>query len=84
LASLSVYPNPSTGGLAYLRLDHFSAGTYQLQLINSEGKVVFGKDLSIPSGNSSQSVDLSRFPKGVYLIRLTIPGQKTFEKTIIH
>jgi hypothetical protein len=83
LASLSVYPNPSTGGLAYLQLNHFSAGTYQLQLINSEGKVVLGKDVSIPSGNSSQSVDLSRFPKGVYLIRLTMPGQKTFEKTII-
>ncbi|MGN6803186.1 MAG: T9SS type A sorting domain-containing protein [Ginsengibacter sp.] len=84
IASLSVYPNPSRANLVYLQLDHFSAGIGHLQLINSEGKIVLAKDLSLSSGSSNQSVDLSRLPKGIYLIRIIAPDHTIINKRIIH
>jgi hypothetical protein len=66
--TVNVYPNPSAG-LINIDLEE-SAGFSELQIINPQGSVVYKKDLGdlIP-GRSLIVADLSKYPKGVYILR---------------
>jgi hypothetical protein len=65
---VKVYPNPSQG-LINIELEE-SEGFSYLQIINSQGVVVYNQDLGklIP-GKSLIVADLSKFPKGVYVLK---------------
>jgi hypothetical protein len=66
--TVNVYPNPSTG-LINIDLEE-SAGFSEIQLINPQGAVVYSKGLgNAAPGRSLIVADLSKFPKGVYLLR---------------
>jgi hypothetical protein len=63
-----VYPNP-TSGLINVDLEE-SAGFSELQVINPQGSVVYRKDLkNLMPGKTTIVADLSKYPKGVYLLR---------------
>ncbi|MDP4284913.1 MAG: T9SS type A sorting domain-containing protein [Bacteroidota bacterium] len=84
IPSLSVYPNPATGGTVRLQMNQMVSGSYHLKLINSEGKVMIEKDLSLPAGNSNETLNISRFPKGIYQLKITAPDHTTMVKSIVH
>jgi hypothetical protein len=66
--TVNIYPNPSSG-LINIDLEE-SSGFSELQIINPQGAVVYRKDLgSLAPGRSLIIADLSKFPKGVYLLR---------------
>jgi len=67
-SSVNVYPNP-TEGLINIDLED-AAGFSELQIINPQGQVVYRKDLGdLSPGRSIIVADLSKFPRGVYLLR---------------
>lgn len=84
VTSLVIYPNPVRGDVVHLQINHLTQGTSHLQLINSEGKVVIEKELTHPAGTSNETINLSRLPKGIYMLLLTNPGNSTIKRTIVH
>lgn len=67
--TVKVYPNPSSG-IFNIELEE-STGFSELQILNPLGSVVFEKAPGklTTTGKSLIVADLSRFPKGVYLLR---------------
>jgi hypothetical protein len=66
--TVNVYPNPTTG-LINIDLEE-SSGFSELQIINCQGSIVYRKDLgSLMPGKSTIIADLSKYPKGVYVLR---------------
>jgi hypothetical protein len=66
--AVKVYPNPSAG-LINIELEE-SGGFSELQIINPQGVIVYRKDLgNLIPGRSLIIADLSKYPKGVYVLR---------------
>lgn len=72
--NISVYPNP-TNGLIFLDLDNVSIS--EINILNVLGGTVY------KSNKKVSSIDLSKSPKGLYLLLLTNNGQIFTKKIII-
>ncbi|KAA9340907.1 GEVED domain-containing protein [Adhaeribacter soli] len=66
-ALFEVYPNPSSG-LVNLKLKQNRAD-FKVEISNMLGQVLLSEPLK-PSGSKTQQLDLRRFSKGVYFIRI--------------
>jgi len=75
--SVSVYPNPTSD---FLQVEWGSGPSPDhWELFDSLGrKIVFGT-----CAGEGEKIDLSRFPKGTYLLRLTKNGMPVFSETIV-
>lgn len=67
---LQIYPNPVKD---YLYLNSNEA--FQIQLYDFTGKLIWQ--------NSGNQMDISLFPNGIYIIKITSDSGKTFVKKII-
>jgi hypothetical protein len=64
------YPNPASN---FLKLDIFSAQNVSnaiIEIISTNGQIVYSEKLKIEKGNLIQNIDLSEIPSGLYLIQL--------------
>lgn len=75
---ISVYPNPIS---TELNIQIPQQGTYQVQLINSEGKRVYSNSKTIESYSKLQ-VNTSHFPKGIYFLSIQGEGLD-YQETVI-
>lgn len=62
---ISIYPNPAND-----RIQIMASGKYQLQITDIQGRVI--ETRSIIGGDI---IDVSEFPNGIYLARMSNPGQ---------
>lgn len=77
-AAFKVFPNPSSG-IFYLTTDKIETYKKELEIYNVFGEKVY----SIPlMKQSSNKIDISDSPKGIYLLKL-IKGEKTYSIKII-
>lgn len=63
--SLRLYPNP-TGGTVQVDMEGFAGGAVQFSIRNAQGALLRTSSLSMPSGNTTQTVDLGDLPRGLY------------------
>ena len=75
-SGFSVYPNPSSG---IVNLGNENNSEYNFTISNLVGQIVFDGKIS---SYSNQSVDLSKFSKGVYSIEFSNTKQ-TYSKKIV-
>ncbi|MEL7339447.1 MAG: T9SS type A sorting domain-containing protein, partial [Bacteroidota bacterium] len=68
--ALSAYPNP-TQDIVEIRYAAFRAGTLDLRVFNSLGQVVHQQRLTYDKGNQFQTLDLSGWKAGLYILELT-------------
>jgi subtilisin-like proprotein convertase family protein len=61
---VSVYPNPANN---HININIDKEGTYKLEIFNLEGKKLISKDIA---GISNNTIDISGFNTGIYLIRI--------------
>jgi len=74
-----LFPNPSTG-VFHVKAQGFKEGT--VTIFNQQGTPLIRSSFSdLPS--DGLSFDLSRFPKGLYIVRLTSESHIWFDKLII-
>ena len=68
-ATFRIYPNPTQGKVKVER-DNFSSptGTYQLQIVDSRGKVTQRSNVDFQNGFIT--INLENYPAGVYQITL--------------
>jgi hypothetical protein len=80
-SSLLIYPNPNKGEFSISFYTN-SKKTYQLNLYNTFGQVVYEKKLIGIYGAYSQDIDLKNYLSGIYLLTLSdgkgIASKKVF------
>lgn len=67
LASISVYPNPSSGQ-AGIKFVAVKAGLYRVQVTNAAGQAVSHKEMQVAGTDFKQ---LAVLPKGTYCVTIT-------------
>lgn len=80
---LSIFPNPTTDKVNI----QFSSATPQdvtLSLTTLHGERIYLKELQSFSGQFNESIDLTSFAKGVYLVKITSAQGSTVRKIVLH
>jgi hypothetical protein len=67
----TVYPNPTTGKIIINSLD-----IYNIKILNIQGELVIESE-------GKHEVDLTDYPKGIYIIELYTKNKKTIKKVIL-
>lgn len=82
LTNLSVYPNPSSGKFQFTLDGLLLVKSYNLAVYNIQGEKIFAAtDLKQQTSNE---IDLSGFPKGIYFIRLlTDDRRENYDRKIV-
>lgn len=80
---VAVYPNPVRGGVIGLEWQNGAQGTYQVALIDGQGKEVFVAIMEHTGGSSHQSLPVNKkLPAGTYYLRIR-KGDVDFHQTIL-
>lgn len=67
-----LYPNPGNG-LFTIDYTNDISETINIEVINITGSKVAVKTWNVNNGNNRQQLDLSMYPKGFYIVRVTSP-----------
>ena len=83
--NIALYPNPAKDKLQ-LQVENDKQTTLHVQVVTQDGKVVLSKQVAVPQGASSQSINISQLAAGHYFLKV-LPGDKepvviAFEKTL--
>jgi hypothetical protein len=79
---IQVYPNPTKGSL-HLKLGEINLQDAMLEVIDLQGKKVFGKDMGQMKEGEIYSIDLPLSAKGMYILHLSSQQGKLKQKLII-
>jgi hypothetical protein len=79
---VTIHPNPNSG--VFTIETEFAITSLEVQMTNLHGYVVFEKNyLQIPANGWDDTIDLSKHPKGVYLLHLKVDGKQSTQKVVI-
>ncbi|MEO6732237.1 MAG: T9SS type A sorting domain-containing protein [Ferruginibacter sp.] len=77
--SISIYPNPITGNTINLQFTNQPMGLYYVRLLNNSGQVVYSKNLTINSGNISQTLVMNKhLSGGLYQLEVKAPDNTIY------
>lgn len=82
LNSFSIYPNPVITGQLNLLYEGTETGPAKVEIRDLTGKLLISNQLP-GSGFYHHQIDLSRIPKGIYLVNFTIGRYSDSQKLII-
>lgn len=80
LSALKVMPNPSNGVLT-LRFQSDAVPTV-IRVTDLQGKVIYQENLSSFNGNYDNSIDLSKHPKGMYVLLIEQGNKRHAERLV--
>jgi len=75
-----IYPNPNTGRFTVDFVDPLRADSFY-SVYDSMGKLLYQRPL--PSGATTEEVDLARFGRGIYLLKITDPEGVRTERVVV-
>jgi hypothetical protein len=71
-SSIKAYPNPVTNGIINITFQNQPKGLYTIQLLNSDGSLVFSTTIQHEGGTATKAIQLSsNVAKGVYQLKIT-------------
>lgn len=79
---LQIYPNPADKEVT-IQMNFEEKANTTITVTNSEGKVMAQYQAGEISGAFSQTVDVSKWSKGIYLVTINRPGVKMVEKLVV-
>ena len=77
-----IFPNPSPGSFT-IQIDSEKEEAATIEVINLHGQLLYSDILSLQPGQQDHPVHLGKFPSGIYLVKITTPGQASIQKIII-
>jgi hypothetical protein len=81
LKEFSVYPNPTSGALTLTMETFGETQALQLKVYSLIGQEMYVETISPFAGVKQVSLDLSRFPKGIYMVEVS-NGEKSKMKRV--
>jgi hypothetical protein len=82
---IRIYPNPVTNSIIQFHFINMPQGDYITRLVNNLGQTVLTKNLNNVSGNSTETMQISKLLKGVYYVEVIKPDKyKNTFKVIIY
>jgi hypothetical protein len=81
--SLKVVPNPAYSQLNFEVSGMETSQDVLLTMTNAQGVIVFTMKLQLKSGQYSNSMDISRFPRGVYYLKAGNLQEQVIQKVIL-
>ena len=81
--SLEVIPNPATDKLNFTVSGTGQEDHLTITLTNPQGEVIFTLRTSPTDGKYSNSMDVSRFPKGIYFLKAATDKMQSTRKVIV-
>lgn len=81
LNNLNIYPNP-TNAMLYVQLPAITSGKLQMQLLTMTGQCIWSNHFESFNGIFSTTIDMSKFAKGIYYLRVQQQNQLTVKKVI--
>jgi hypothetical protein len=78
--SINIFPNPSNGTV-FIEYDAKVDGALKVMVTDLAGQTLLQQELMFNKGKSSQSIDLSTLPNGIYIIRYS-KGDRSFARKI--
>ena len=81
---ISIYPNPVKGKSIRLSFANQPQGTYQVELVNGMGQVVYRSQINHGGGSAIQQVELASRPAaGTYLLNIINASGKNSLKVVV-
>lgn len=80
---LQIFPNPTSGMVTLSFNTQAQVNNAAVSVTSVTGQQIFSEQYANINGAFRKDIDLSGQPKGIYLITLTIDGQKSVNKLII-
>ena len=77
-----IFPNPSPGSFT-IQIDSEKEEAATLEVINLQGQLLYSDILALQPGQQDHPVHLGKFSAGIYLVKITTPGQTGIQKIII-
>lgn len=81
-STFEVYPNPSTG-VFNIQVNDVRDKTYDVEVFNNLGKLVWKQNEVIMNGTNITKIDLNGSPAGVYTVSLRNKGNSILKRVII-
>jgi hypothetical protein len=78
-----VYPNPSNGEFN-VSLNSLFTGSFQVQIYDLTGQVIFNQNYSSSPGTNIIAIDLSRFDPGIYFLEFRSTNSDRKQERNIH
>ena len=82
-AGLSIYPNPTTKGLVYIEMNLEKSQMLTISILDIHGRLIVSNDYQKAAGLLKTKLNLDKFDKGVYFIRVLGEELNTIQKLII-
>ena len=67
---LTLFPNPAQD-ILHVGIPKGSSGTIQITLVDLQGRIQSVQNASISLGENTIQMDISRLPKGIYVLKFT-------------
>lgn len=80
--NIELYPNPAYQNLN-INIQSGKNMNVQMRIVDIGGKDVFIKDIQVTKGENYQSLDVSKYAKGLYLIQINDDEGVTVEKFVV-
>ncbi len=64
---IRIYPNPVSNRL-FLKTEY--KGDFTVQLVNASGSIIYTKNVRLVGEENRMEVDITKYPKGIYFVRL--------------
>lgn len=75
-----IFPNPNTGRFTLAFPDPLTADSFY-SVYDTMGRLLFQRPLAV--GQQSEEIDLSRFGRGTYLVRITGKDGVSHERVVV-
>ena len=83
LDDLQFFPNPAPNGKFQVRFSHPNEADMSLKVFDLSGKEVYNRAIDGFRGRYSETMDLSKQPKGVYLLEISLDDKRLTRKIAI-
>lgn len=75
---ITVYPNPAQQLISF-ESEYNAAGKLLYELMDAAGRLMVSKQLIVTPGKNKETIDLTKVPAGMYLLKITVDqGKETF------
>jgi len=80
--NISIYPNPSNGVFT-ISVTNLEAHRVDLRIMNVIGNEILHETLTRTDGQLSKTIDLNRYAKGLYYVKLEADGYSTVRRVVV-